>query len=181
MRVAITAALATTVALLAASSLGVASAEAPVASPPRTVSVQGVAIMPIAQSANAAAATAVYRQAMAAALSDGQAKAEFLAGKAGATLGSVQSIGEDGGYIGCTGGEESTGAEYQGEQPDFGSPDVSVSPVRVSAGVAAPARTAPVRRPAVKHSKPRKGPTAKKAVATSCTLSAQVTLLYALS
>jgi hypothetical protein len=177
MRVAITAAAATTVALLAASTLGVASAEAPIASPVRTVSVQGVAIVPIAQGANVAAATAVYRQGMAAAVTDGQAKAEFLAGKAGATLGGVQSISEDGGYISCTGGEESAGVEYQGEQPDFGSPAVSVSPVRVSAGVAAPA----VHKPAVKHRKPRKGPTAKPAIATTCTLSTQVALVYAIS
>jgi uncharacterized protein YggE len=177
MRVAITAAVATTAALLAISVLGVASAEAPTASPVRTVSVQGVATVPIDQGANVATATAVYRQGMAAAVTDGQAKAEFLAGKTGATLGSVQSISEDGGYIGCTGGEESGGVEYEGEQPDFGSPDVSVSPVRVSAGVAAPT----IHKPAVKHSKPRKGPTAKKASATTCTLRAQVTLVYAIS
>jgi uncharacterized protein DUF541 len=181
MRVAIAAALATTVVLLAASMLGVASAEAPTATPARTVSVQGVAMVPIAQDANFSAATAVYRQGMAAAVSDGQAKAEFLAGKAGATLGAVQSIAEDGGYIGCIGGEESNGIEYQGEQPDFGSADVSVSPVRVNAGVAAPAKPPVLHRPAVKkRGKPGKGPTAKRASAPSCTLNAQVTLLYTL-
>jgi hypothetical protein len=181
MRVAITAAMATMLVLLAASTLGVASAEAPTAAPARSVSVQGVAMVPIAQGANVASATAVYRQGMAAAVTDGQGKAEFLAGKAGATLGSVQSINEDGGYIGCTGGEESTGVEYQGEQPDFGSATVSGSPVRVSAGTAAPSGPPVVHRPAVKkHGKPRRGPTAKRASATSCTLSAQVTLLYTL-
>jgi hypothetical protein len=181
MRVAITAAVAMTIVLLAASMLGVASAEAPTSSPARTVSVQGVAMVPIAQGANVAAATGVYRQGMAAAVTDGQAKAEFLAGKAGATLGSVQSISEDGGYIGCTGGEESSGVEYQGEQPDFGSADVSVSPIRVSAGVGRPSTAPAVHRPAVRHTKPRKGPTAKRASATTCTLSTQVTLLYTIS
>ena len=55
--------------------------------PSRTVSVEGVATVPIAQNANLAAATSVYRQGMAAAVADGQSKAEFLASKAGATLG----------------------------------------------------------------------------------------------
>ena len=85
MRIVMPAVATTTVALVAAGVLGVASAEAPTASPARTVSVQGVATVPIAQSANLATATAAYRQGMAAAVADGQAKAEFLAGKAGAT------------------------------------------------------------------------------------------------
>ena len=109
--------------------LGVASAEAPTtASPPPTVSVQGVAIEPIEQSASSATATTVYRQGMAAAITDGQAKAQFLASSAGVTLGAVQGIVENGGYIGCTGNE----VEYLGEQPDFGSPGVGVSPDEVS-------------------------------------------------
>ena len=45
-----------------------------------TVSVEGVANVPIAQDANLATATAVYRQGMAEAMTDGQGKAEFLAG-----------------------------------------------------------------------------------------------------
>jgi hypothetical protein len=121
MRIVIAAAAVLASALLAIGVLSVASAEttptpAPAASaPPRTVSVQGVATAPVAQAANAATATAAYRQAMAAAVADGQAKAQFLAEKTGATLGVVQSIGEGGGSIECPAGEE-----YAGEQPDFG-------------------------------------------------------------
>ncbi len=166
------------VGLAAANMLGVAAAEAPTtASPERTVSVQGVATVPIAQGANATTANAVYREAMAAAVADGQSKAEFLAGKAAATLGSVQNIVEDGGYIQCTTGEES-GAEYQGEQPDFGSgPAISPS------GVSVPAAAPTVRKPAVKHRKSHGAPVplAKPAAATSCTLGTQVSLLYTIN
>jgi hypothetical protein len=153
----------TVIALIAAGMLGVASAEAPTtASPPPTVSVQGVAIEPIEQSASSATATTVYRQGMAAAVTDGQAKAQSLASSAGVTLGAVQSIVENGGYIGCTGNE----VEYLGEQPDFGSPGVGVSP-----GVVA-----------VKHAKTKKKvPVAKRASAAGCTLTAQVSLTYAIS
>jgi hypothetical protein len=186
MRIAIMATVAAALALLAVSMLGVASAEAPttttpttttVATPPPastpvpTVSVQGVANVPIAQGSNAASATAAYRQGMAAAVSDGQSKAEFLAGKVGATLGSAQNVTEGGGSIQCT-SEESKYAEYEGEQPDFGSSESSVLADRP---VSAPA--AAVTRPKVK----RKRPKAKKAAAATCTLSAQVSLVYAIS
>jgi hypothetical protein len=169
------------VALVAAGMLGVASAEAPTAtSPPPTVSVQGIATEPIEQSASSAAAITVYRQGMAAAVTDGQAKAQFLASSAGVTLGAVQSIVENGGYIGCTGNE----VEYLGEQPDFGSPGVGVSPgavsvPRVTAGAAVPVTN----KPATKHAKKkkRKAPVAKRASAAGCTLTAQVSLTYAIS
>jgi hypothetical protein len=169
------------IALVAVGMLGVAAAEAPTTtSPPPTVSVQGVAIEPIEQSASATTATTVYRQAMAAAINDGQAKAQFLASSAGTTLGAVQSIVENGGYIGCTGEE----VEYSGEQPDFGSPGVEVSPDEVGGprveGAVAPAAS----RPAVKHGKKKKrktAPIAKRASAADCTLTAQVSLTYAIS
>ena len=119
---------------------------------------------------------------MADAISDGQAKAQFLASKAGVTLGPVQAIVEGGGYIGCTSSEESSNDEYQGAQPDFGSPGVGVSGVAVSprAGTEAAPGTS---KPAVKHpkKKKRKAPVAKRASVAGCTLSAQVSLIYAIS
>ncbi len=157
--------------LVVVNMLGVAAAEAPTTTPIRTVSVEGVATVPIGQYAKLAEATAVYRQGMADAIADGQNKAEFLATKVGATLGSVQSIAEGGGSIGCTGGEESSYVEYQGEQPDFGSPTESVSPLRAEETPSVKAG-----KPAVKHRK--KHPTAKKASATACTLSTQVSLVF---
>jgi len=179
MRIVIPAAAVTVVALIAAGMLGVASAEAPTtASPPPTVSVQGVATVAIGQSASAAAATTVYRQGMAAAITDGQAKAQFLASSAGVTLGAVQSIVENGGYIGCTGNE----IEYLGEQPDFGSPGVGVSGVAVSPR--AVTKAAPgAGKPTVNHAKKKKRRTsvAKRASVAGCTLSAQVSLTYAIS
>jgi hypothetical protein len=157
--------------------LGVAVAEAPTATPLRTVNVEGVAKQPIAQNANAAAATAVYREAAAAAVGDGQAKASFLAGKLGATLGQVQTIVEDGGYIDCRSGE-SEYAGYEGEEPDFG----TSSAPGVAAGAAAPS-VAATPRPAVTRTAPprkkkHKRPTAKKANVESCTLTAEVSLVY---
>jgi len=177
MKLSIAATVAVLAGLVAANMLGVASAEAPTtASPTRIVSVQGVASVPIAQGASAAVANAIYREAMAAAVADGQSKAEFLAGRAGATLGSVQSIAEGGGYIQCTGGEEGGYVEYGGQQPDFGSATTSSQPGVVE-GAAAPV----VHKPAVKHRKPSKPPIAKPATATSCTLRTQVLLVYTLN
>jgi hypothetical protein len=178
-RIVIPAAAVTTIALVAAGMLGVASAEAPTsASPPPTVSVQGVAIEPIEQSASGATATAVYRQGMADAMTDGQSKAQFLASKAGVTLGAVQNIVEDGGYIGCTGNE----VEYLGEQPDFGSSGSGVYGASVSTPRALNRATPGASRPTVKHAKKKhEAPVAKRASAAGCTLTAQVSLTYAIS
>ncbi len=179
MRIVIPAAAVTAIALIAAGMLGVASAEAPTtSSPPPAVSVQGTATEPIEQSASSVTATTVYRQAMAAAITDGQAKAQFLASSAGVTLGAVQSIVENGGYIGCTGNE----IEYLGEQPDFGSPGVGVSGVAVSPRAVTEAAPG-VGKPTVNHAKKRKrkAPVAKRASVAGCTLSAQVSLTYTIS
>jgi hypothetical protein len=146
----------------------------PASAPVRTVSVQGVANEPIDSAASAEAATAVYRQAMAAAIGDGQAKAQFLAEKAGATLGQVHSIGEGGGYIQCPEGEE-----YRGAQPDFGSGVSQVFAGAVNAPAARPGRATPTVHKA--PSKHHKRHAAKKSAAESCTLSTQVALVYELS
>jgi hypothetical protein len=162
-RSALAATLAVAAGLVVANMLGIASAEAPTtATPLRSVSVEGVATVPIAQNANLAAATAVYRQAMANAIADGQSKAEFLAGKAA-------------GSIGCTSAEQSTYVEYEGERPDFGAPTTTISPLHA---VAAPAAQG-VSRPKLKH--PKKHPAAKKASAATCTLSTALALSYALN
>jgi hypothetical protein len=136
-----------------------------------TVSVQGVASETITQGSNVQSADAVYRQGMADAFSDGQSKAQFLAGKAGVTLGQIQNVTEDGGYIQCGEGEA-----YEGQQPDFGSGDQ-----RPTVGFATPAASTVA--PLVhrhKTKRPRRKP-AKKASATSCTLYTQVSLVYSLS
>jgi hypothetical protein len=188
MRIAVVATVVVVASLILVSVLGVASAETTTtttatptttaaSTPPlRTVSVQGVAIEPIEQSASAATATGVYRQAMASAVSDGQTKAQFLASQAGATLGQVQNVAEGGGYIQCAGSEEG----YLGEQPDFGSAGNYATPeVAPRALVKAPVAS----RPAAKPRKPKrkKKSVAKKASTATCTLSTQVSLVYALS
>jgi hypothetical protein len=144
----------------------------PAASAPlRTVSVQGVAEVPLAATSSAASATAAYRQAMAAAIADGQSKAQFLAEKAGATLAQVQSIGEGGGSISCA-----EGVEYQGGQPDFGSGAAVFAP---AAGPAAAVRAPAVHKaPVARHH--RRHASGRKASAESCTLSTQVALVYQL-
>lgn len=175
MRIAITAAAATVIGLLAAGVLGVAGADttpAPVpAAQPRTVSVQGVASAPIAAEANAEAANAAYRQAMAAAIADGQSKAQFLAEKTSATLGPVQNVAEGGGYIQCPGEEE-----YQGAQPDFGEgSSVIMAPaareLRSAAGVAP-------RHAKAKHRKPK---SAKKSTVADCAVWTHLALSYQLN
>jgi hypothetical protein len=181
MRSAIAAILAVAAGLALANMIGVASAEAPTTTAPvRTVSVDGVANVPIAQDANMAVARSVYREGMAAAVADGQNKAEFLASKTAATLGNVQSATEGSGSIQCTGGEESGYVEYDGEQPDFSSSE-SVSRVIAPevARSSAPAVLHKPKRPKKKHKKRK--PSAKAATATTCTLSTDVTLVYAIS
>jgi hypothetical protein len=168
-------------AFFAANMLSVAVAEAPTATPLRTISVEGVATLPIGQFADGPTATAVYREATAAAVTDGQVKATFLAGKVGGTPASVQSVVEGGGYVGCVGGDESSYAEYGGVEPDFGSgPQTSVA--AAPAASSAPAKGSSGG--AVRRVKPKrtthKRPVAKKAAAVSCSLTAQVSLIYAL-
>ncbi|MBA3807007.1 MAG: hypothetical protein H0X28_01235 [Solirubrobacterales bacterium] len=162
-----------TAGLFAANMLGVAIAETTTVPPTRTISVQGIANVPIPQHDSAEAATAVYRQAMAAAVLDGQGKAAFLAEKTATMLGGAQSVIEGGGYINCS--SEGEYAEYEGGQPDFGS---GPQPVGVVAPAASAAPT--VRRAKTRRTK-RRRTVAKKATAASCTLSAQVALVYAIS
>jgi hypothetical protein len=195
MRIVLAASLAATLALIGAGALSVAgaaetappapvtttvtstvtsTAAAPTALPPRSVSVEGVAVEPIDLNANATAATTVYRQGMADALADGLAKAQFLAGKGGATVGPVQSIAERGGYIACR-----DGIEYQGEQPDFGSAGYFGNGV---ASIGAPAVASPMHAAkSPKHRKPHKRHAAKKAAVGDCTLSTHIALAYALN
>jgi len=160
--------------VLAAEAETTSSSTPQTTAPLRTVSVQGVATAPVSSTASAETAIAAYRQAMAAAIADGQAKAQYLAEKAGATVGQVQSIGEGGGYIQCP-----EGVEYEGAQPDFG----SGGPV-LEAGALAPAArsgAAPtVHKTPAKTKHHRKHGSPKKSAATSCTVSTQVALVYQL-
>jgi hypothetical protein len=179
MRVLIAASSATAAALAAVGVLGVASAEAPTTTPPqRTVSVQGVASEALDQHASTSTAIAAYHQGMVDAVADGLSKAQLLAGKVGASLGPVQSVVEGGGYISCTGVGESGSAEYEGAQPDFGSPGVSIS-AAPRAGSARPLGGA--RKPTARRRRSRRVPPAHTANAASCTLSTQVSLVYPLS
>jgi hypothetical protein len=179
MRIVIAVVAVTALGLIADGLLGVATGEtstspAVVQAPPlRTVSVQGVASEPIPTEASSATAISIYHQGLAAAVSDGQGKAQLLAEKTGATLGPVQGVGEGGGDIEC-----SEGSEYQGAQPDFGSSGVSTV-LGTAVAPAAASRPAPaVRKPASKHHRRH---SAKKSAGAACTLYAQVSLVYQLS
>ena len=110
---------------------------------------------------------------MAAAITDGQAKAQFLAEKTGATLGQVQSIAEGGGYIECP-----TGVEYEGAQPDFGSARGEV--FAATSAPAARGTATPTIHKATAKGKHHKRHSARKSAAEGCTLSTQVTLVYQL-
>jgi hypothetical protein len=166
MRILMAASVASATGLIAAGVLGVAGAAE------TTVSVQGVASESIEQGASAASATAVYRQGMTDAVNDAQSKAQFLASKAGATLGAVQNMTEEGGSIDCTGE-----GGYQGQQPDFG-----YSRGSGLVGVAAPAaRPVTARKPAAPARRHPKRHPAKKASTETCTLSTQVSLVYAMN
>ena len=165
-------------AAVAASMLGVASGEGPVGSTAsRSVSVQGVGVVPIGAEDTAAQATAVYREGIAKALADGQAKAAFIAEKAGGALGAAVSIVEDGGYIECS-SPGSGYASYEGEQPDFG---YGRTPVTAAApeGLATSKGTSSA--PSVSHRpKVKRRHRAKKATAAHCNLTANVSVVYGL-
>lgn len=185
MRTALAAIAAAAAALVIANMLGVAAAEAPTGASStavRSVSVEGVATVPLEQAASQATATAAYRQGMANAIADGLSKAEFLASKTGVTLGAVQTVTEGGGSIECksTEGEPNTYVPYTGEQPDFGQTNSRV----VFSGAVAPRGAAgpkAVNKPP-KRRKKHKGPIAKKsaAIPSTCALAAQVSLVYAI-
>jgi uncharacterized protein YggE len=158
--------------------LGIASAETATTPPVRTVSVEGVGGAPIEQEANSAAADAAYRQGMAAAITDAQSKAEFLTAHAGGTVGAVQSIVEDGGGIECTSpGETNSYADYLGAQPDFGTSSVRTVGVVAPEAAAKPTTTPTTK---VKRHKKKKAK-AKKSSAASCTVTAQVSVVYLLN
>lgn len=165
------------VAAIAAGMLGVASGEGPVGSSgARTVSVQGVGVVPIGIADTAAQADAVYREGIAKALADAQSKAAFIAAQAGGSAGAAVSITEDGGYIECS----APGSEYlnyEGEQPDFGygrTPTLAAAPVGNAKDVASAPTVS--HRPKVKHRRK-----AKKATAAHCNLSANVSVIYGLA
>jgi hypothetical protein len=179
MKLTLTAVLAAVAALVIANMIGTAVAEAPTTTTLRTVSVEGIGTQPIAQNADAATATGVYRQAMAAAVVDGQSKAEFLTGKVGATLGAAQTVTEDGGGIECSSGGEEGWESYKGEEPDFGS--ARNAGQVLSSTAAPPAASSPssaVKRTSAKRHRKHKRPVAKKATAAGCKLTAQVSLAY---
>lgn len=150
---------------------------APNANPPvRTVSVEGVATAPVASTADAEAANAAYRQAMAAAIADGHAKAEYLAEKTGNTIGQAQSVAEGGGYVECP-----ASVEYEGVRPDFGSARGALvaAPVAATRGAVKPTARK-VKRPAPKRRRAHKSDLEplRKADVESCTVSTQVSLVY---
>jgi hypothetical protein len=170
MRVTVAAIAGGAAALAAASTLGVAAAESTGggSTPPvRTIAVGGVGQAPVPQSASSPAADSAYRQALAAAISDGLGKAEFLAAKVSATVGPVQSLSEQGGYITCSDGEGGY-VQYEGEQPDF--PGSAARPVPLPA-VGAPSRGHRLVRP-------RRRAKAHRATSGSCSVRANVSLAY---
>jgi hypothetical protein len=178
-RAALIAVLIVAAAAIAAGMLGVASGEGPAGSTAaRTVSVEGAGTVPIGIADSAAQATAVYREGMAKALTDAQAKAAFLAEKSGVSLGAVVTLVEDGGYIECSGPEGREYGSYEGEQPDFGygrSPIAAAAPLSAtSKGTAAP--TVPHKPKAKKRRR-----IAHKASASRCNLTADISAVYALA
>jgi hypothetical protein len=150
--------------------------------PPPTVSVEGVANVPISQTANQAEADAAYRQGLTAAIGDGHDKAEFLAAQTGAKAGSVQQIIERGGSIECVRPAEegplTEYTQYQGAEPDFGSVESSGS--RFAVAPASTSHTVSTKTPKPRRKK-HKVKAKKAAVAVKCMLSTQVGLSYLLT
>ncbi len=164
--------------------LGGATDAYAVEAPPPTVSVEGVAHVAISQTASQAEANAAYRQGLAAAISDGHEKAEFLAAHTGATVGLTQQIIERGGWIECVlPAEEGPLTEYEqykGAHPDFGSVEPSGSGLVPAPEAAKSTVSTSTTKPKTKKHKKHKGKAKKAAEAVSCTLSTQVVLSYLL-
>jgi len=147
--------------------------------PPPTVSVQGGATVPISKTASPAEALATFHNALAAAITAGHEKAEFLADQTEAKVGAIQQISEDGGEISCElraeAGPLSEYVPYEGATPDFGSFDrVGVPQAAAPTAAVAPA---PLRKKRKRNHKPK----AKKAGTTVCTLSTHLFLTYLLT
>jgi hypothetical protein len=140
--------------------------------PVRTVSVEGVAMVPIERTATAATANGVYRKALAEAVADGQSKAQLLAEKTASSVGAIQTVTEGSGSIECP-----EGVEYEGVMPDFGQGGSVYGAVPEAAAVS-PGK-APKRKIAPKRPR-RRRPQAKKAAVSGCDLSARVGLVYQL-
>jgi hypothetical protein len=150
--------------------------------PPATVGVEGLATVPISKTASPAEANASYRQALAESIEEGLEKAEFLASKTGAKVGSIQQISEDGGSIKCAVyaevGPEYDSESYEGAEPDFGS-------VVVRSGYFEAPPRAPVDASShvvsKKHRKKHKAKAKKAAAKNGCSLSTQILLSYLLT
>lgn len=168
--------------LFMAACLGGASEAYATETPPMTVSVEGVADVAIPQTASQAQADAAYRQALAAAITDGHEKAEFLATATGAKVGAIDQIAERGGSIACElpaeEGPLTEYVQYKGAQPDFGSIEASELTYAVAPLAASVSASTKTTHPKKKHK--RKVKAKKAAEAVRCTLSAQVGLSYAL-
>jgi uncharacterized protein YggE len=173
-----------TAALVIASTLGVAAAEAPTSAtpPPHVLSVGGAGRAPIAADAEQTAADAAYHQALTAAVEDGKGKAQLLAQDAGATLGEVEDVIEGGGGVNCISPEAEYGyAPYEGAEPDFGSGAESVVSGASLPEAASSVSSSPRPVTKKKKKKKKKHPPAKAASAATCTVTAHVTLVYSLA
>jgi hypothetical protein len=154
---------------------------------PPSVSVDGLAKVPIPQFASSAEANAAYRGGLTAAIKDGLEKAEFLAAATGVKVGSIQQIIERESSIECVvSAAEGPGvdyASYEGAAPDSGSAEGQAGRFDAVAPEAATRATPPhVTSKKAKKKKHKPKPKAKSSVtATRCTLSAQVVLTYLLT
>ncbi len=177
-----------TAALLVAGFLTGATAAYGAETPPPTVSVEGVATVPISKTASSAEADSAYRQGLAAAIADGLEKAEFLAVKTGSKVGLVQQITEQGGSVGCESAPavnsqneyETKYEQYEGARPDFVSVGGATVPEEV-ASAKAPLAATPVHAKKKKKKKKKGKPEAKKAAGVRCTLQTQIGLSYLLT
>jgi hypothetical protein len=151
--------------------------------PPPTVSVEGVASVPIPQNADRTEADAAYRQGLTAAIGDGHEKAEFLAGQTGVKLGSIQQIAERGGSIECVQPAEegplTEYTQYKGAEPDFGS--VESFGTRFAVAPASASHTVSTKTPKPTRQKKHKAKAKKADVPVRCTLSTQAMLSYLLT
>ncbi len=178
MRITVFAGVAASIALAVGGLVGVGDAAETTNSsgPVRTVSVEGVALVPIDGRASAGTADGTYRKALAEAVADGQSKAQLLAEKTGSSVGAIQTVTEGSGSIECLEGE------YEGVLPDFGQGGAAL--VTPDAASVSPSR--PVAKHKVaKHKSSRGGARgrrrqAEKADVAGCTLSAHVGLVYQL-
>lgn len=168
-----------TMAVAAAAALATTggTASADTGTQPRTIATAGAGNTTVPRTAGQGAVDAAYRQALSQAIDDARRKADFLAQKIGATLAREQTVTEDEGFVDCGDDEQSVGGA--GQQRGASAP--ADSGASVGGQTHGRLRLPPLPKPKPKPKRHKRHKTVKRAVTSTCMVSANVSVTYALA